>query len=248
MILIPWRAGMLHALTLGLLLRAFPAGAAEPPRVLLWAWERPEHLAFIDPAREGVAFHAATFHVSGEAVEPYRRRQPLLMPPGTYRMAVMRIEVARGTAPGEAQRARLVRLISEQVRQQTPDAVQVDYDARASERPFYRALLQELRAALPAPMRLSMTALASWCLDDGWLDGLPVDEVVPMVFRMGADTVLVRAELARRGDFDGARCRESVGFVVDEPQPSLPSGRRTYWFNPRSWSAQDLQRIREQSP
>jgi hypothetical protein len=243
-----WRARSLYVLKLGVLLLALPAGAVEPPRVLLWAWERPERLTFINPAREGVAFHAATFQLSGETVEPYRRRQPLVLPPGTYRMAVMRIEVARGTVPGEAQRVRLVRLITEQVRQQAPDAMQVDYDARASERPFYRALLQELRAALPAPTRLSMTALASWCLDDGWLDGLPVDEVVPMVFRMGADAAQVRAELAKRGDFDGRRCRESVGFVVDEPQLSLPPGRRTYWFNPRSWSAQDLQRIREPSP
>jgi hypothetical protein len=216
--------------------------------VFLWAWERPERLDFLDPAREGVAFHAVTFQLSGESVEPYRRRQPLVVPPGTYRLAVMRIEVARGTVPGDAQRARLVKLISEQVQRQAPDAVQVDYDARASERPFYRALLQELRAALPASLRLSMTALASWCLDDGWLDGLPVDEVVPMVFRMGVDSQQVRVELARRGDFSGAQCRQSVGFVVDEPQPSLPSGRRMYWFNPRSWTAQDLQLLREKSP
>jgi hypothetical protein len=241
--LFPWRAWVL-----GLLLGAWPVSAAEPPRVFLWAWERPERLDFIDPAREGVAFHAVTFQVSGDAVTPYRRRQPLVMPPGTYRMAVMRIEVARGTVPGDAHRAQLVRLITEQVARQAPDAVQVDYDARASERPFYRALLSDLRAALPAGSRLSMTALASWCLDDGWLSGLLVDEVVPMVFRMGADSPLVRSELARRGDFDRARCRQSVGFVTDEPVPALPPGRRIYWFNPRSWSAQDLQRIREKSP
>ncbi|MDY7226835.1 DUF3142 domain-containing protein [Hyalangium rubrum] len=233
---------------LGLLLAPLSTSAAEPPRTFLWAWERPERLTFIDPSQEGVAFHAVTFHISGDGVEPRRRRQPLVVPPGTYRMAVMRIEVDRGTIPSEAHRTRLLQLITEQVRRQKPDAVQVDYDARASERPFYRVLLQELRAALPPELRLSMTALASWCLDDGWLDGLPVDEVVPMVFRMGADTALVRSELARRGDFDGARCRQSVGFVTDEPVPTLPAGRRTYWFNPRSWSAQDLQRIREKSP
>jgi hypothetical protein len=232
----------------GVLLLALPARAAEPPRVLLWAWERPERLDFIDPAREGVAFHAVTFQVAGDAVTPYRRRQPLVLPTGTYRMAVMRIEVARGTVPGDTHRAQLVQLITQQVHRQAPDALQVDYDARASERPFYRALLQDLRAALPEGFRLSMTALASWCLDDGWLDGLPVDEVVPMVFRMGVDTKLVRLELARRGDFDGARCRQSVGFVTDEPVPALPPGRRLYWFNPRSWSAQDLQHIREKFP
>jgi hypothetical protein len=242
------RGGVPCAAWLALMLGALPVLAAEPPRVFLWAWERPERLDFIDPAREGVAFHAVTFQVAGDTVTPYRRRQPLVVPPGTYRMAVMRIEVSRGTVPGDAHRAQLVRLITEQVRRQAPDSVQVDYDARGSERPFYRALLQDLRAALPEGSRLAMTALASWCLDDRWLEGLPVDEVVPMVFRMGADAVLVRSELARRGDFNGARCRQSVGLVTDEPVPTLPPGRRIYWFNPRSWTAQDLQRIRETSP
>lgn len=219
------------------------SGSAEPG-LWLWAWERPERLDFIDPAKVGVAYHAVTFQLtpSGDVV-PQPRRQPLVVPPGTSMTAVMRIEVAYGTALGEAQRARLVRLVSEQLQRHGARTVQMDFDARVSERPFYRELLHSLRAALPAGTRLSMTALASWCLHDDWLDGLPVDEVVPMVFRMGVDRVAVRAELARRGDFLSPRCRQSVGFVTDEPVPTLPAGRRVYWFSPRPWSVQDLERV-----
>ena len=224
-----------------------PCPRSEPtPRVWLWAWERPEQLGFIDPARIGVAFHAATVRLVGDTVRPRNRYASLVLPAGTRRVAVLRIEVERGALLSAAQRQELVRFITGRVKALAPDGVQVDFDARASERPFYRALLQELRAALPSELPLSMTALASWCLDDDWLDGLPVDEVVPMVFRMGVDAPMVRGELARRGDFTGARCRQSVGFVTDEPVPALPTGRRVYWFNPRSWRARDLQSILEQ--
>lgn len=233
--------------------RAAPAASPALPPLLLWAWERPEHLPPLDSSRVGVAFHAATLRLVGEQVVPAYRRHPLGVPPGMVRVPVVRLEVeARAphrAALSAAQRAQVRSRVLELVRRYNARAVQVDYDARASERPFYRALLDELRAALPPPFHLSMTALASWCLDDDWLQHLPVDEVVPMVFRMGADAPHVRVELARRGDFSSPRCRQSVGLVVDEPAPRLPPGRRTWWFNPRSWTEQDLQAVLgEQQP
>lgn len=237
----------LHTVSTALLLSAPAVCRAETPaepRVWLWAWERPERLGFIDPARVGVAFHAVTFRLSARGdVVPQRRRQPLQVPPGTSLTVVMRIEVERGTALGDTQRSELQRLITGQAAQQGARSVQMDFDARVSERPFYRALLNDVRAALPSGTRLSMTALASWCLYDDWLAGLPVDEVVPMVFRMGADRAAVRSELARQGDFLNPRCRQSVGFVTDEPVPALPAGRRVYWFNTRSWSVQDVEHL-----
>jgi len=221
----------------------------ERPHLWLWAWERPERLDFIDPARVGVAYLAVTFRLSAQGqVAPRLRLQPLRVPPGTRLTAVMRLEVERHTALGEAQRAELVRHITRLVEEQGARSAQLDFDARASERPFYRALLHDVRAALPSGTRLSMTALASWCLYDDWLAGLPVDEIVPMVFRMGTDTGPVRDGLERRGDFLSPHCRQSVGFVTDEPVPALPSGRRVYWFNPRSWSAQDVEHLLGQQP
>ena len=112
-------------------------------------------------------------------------------------------------------------------------ALQVDYDAKASARDFYRTVLKDLRNALPPGMPLSITALASWCESDDWISGLPVAEAVPMLFRMGAEPY-------RGNDFRPTVCRSSIGISTDEPLPQVPRGRRVYIFHPRSWSRGEL--------
>ena len=65
----------------------------------------------------------------------------------------------------------------------TVAALQVDFDARQSQREWYAGVLRRVRAQMPPQMPLSITALASWCSYDGyWLRTLPVDEAVPMLF------------------------------------------------------------------
>src|SRR5436190_5223052 len=64
----------------------------EMPAKIVWAWERPEDLRFLDPGRFGVAFLAQTIFLENDRVIPKPRRQPLEMPPGTYVIAVTRIE------------------------------------------------------------------------------------------------------------------------------------------------------------
>src|SRR5437868_2712929 len=62
------------------------------PRIFLWAWERPEDLTLIDPSRVGVAYLAGTIYLSDDLVHERPRMQPLLVPPGTDLIAVVRIE------------------------------------------------------------------------------------------------------------------------------------------------------------
>src|SRR5260370_36036755 len=62
------------------------------PKIMLWAWERPEDLSFIDPSKIGVAFLAKTIYLRGERVESRPRLQPLSVPDSTALMAVVRIE------------------------------------------------------------------------------------------------------------------------------------------------------------
>lgn len=81
-----------------------------------------------------------------------------------------------------------------------------------------------------------MTALASWTFGDAWVDDLPVDDVVPMLFRMGADDRLVRRRLAAGDDFAARRARASVGLALDEERPEIPAGRRLYLFSAQAWS------------
>jgi hypothetical protein len=134
-----------------------------------------------------------------------------------------------------------VAAIVERTRDDGIAGVQIDFDAARSQRAFYRDLLVDLRSALPESMPLSMTALASWAVHDRWLAGLPVDEAVPMLFRMGADAKRVRTYLDSGEDFAEPLCRTSVGFSTDEPRAAVASGRRVYLFSPTAWTRPALE-------
>jgi hypothetical protein len=113
-------------------------------------------------------------------------------------------------------------------------ALQVDFDATRSQRGFYASLLAGLRRQMPPNLPLSITALASWCSNDDWIAALPVDEAVPMLFRMEPD---------RRGapaDAPWFRIREplcmgSVGVSTHEAWPDDLAGKRIYVFADRGW-------------
>jgi hypothetical protein len=211
------------------------------PQIMLWAWERPENLDFIDPHEIGVAFLAGTLYLRGERVVVRPRLQPLRVPAGTALMAVVRIETDRVELPQLSvdRQKQVVAAVTNLVRTPKVTALQIDFDAKTSERPFYRGLLSELRRQFPAPFGLSMTALASWCIHDNWLADLPVDEAVPMLFRMGADHLQVLLHLRAGRDFSSALCRHSLGIATDEPLPHPPAGRRVYLFHPRPWLPQN---------
>jgi hypothetical protein len=203
----------------------------ELPRIIVWAWERPEKLDFINPREAGVAFLARTVTVHGASVAVRPRFQPLVVAPDTVMMAVVRIESEN---PQAAARISVEHAILDATELHGVGALQLDYDAKASERDFYRGLIRDLHRVLPASMPLSMTALASWCEHDDWISGLPVSEAVPMLFRMGAEPYRPGEE------FLAGKCRSSVGISTDEPLAEFPRGRRVYIFHPRSWSREEL--------
>jgi hypothetical protein len=215
------------------------------PQRIIWAWERPENLDFLDSGEFGVAFLAQTLILKGDDVVFKPRRQPLKVAPETRLIAVTRIESQKTTglptALDATQRAELVDLVLKTLELQNVSAVQIDFDAAISEREFYRTLLHELRERLPDKVPLSMTALASFCVGDRWLEDLPVDEAVPMIFRMGADDRTIKSFLARGNDFHEPLCRQSYGIAVDEPvETKFDGSRRQYVFNVRAWTETDV--------
>src|SRR5712692_9226080 len=141
------------------------SGLAGLPQIMLWAWERPEDLNFIDPREVGVAFLAGTLYLRGEKVVVRPRLQPLRVPDGTALMAVVRLETDQVEPPqlSADQQRQVVSAIIKLTRLPQVATIQIDFDAKALERPFYRGLLSDLRQRFPAPFGLSMTALASWC-------------------------------------------------------------------------------------
>jgi hypothetical protein len=125
--------------------------------------------------------------------------------------------------------------------------LQIDYDARASERGFYRDLLAAVRRSTRVPV--GITALASWCDGDPWIDSWigGQSEAVPMFFRMGPGE-------SKEMPIRASGCRDSIGLSTDEAWPSgRPPGlrreARIYVFNPHAWTEADygavVQRVRE---
>src|SRR5215472_14623842 len=78
---------------------ANPERLARLPHVILWAWERPERLSFIDSHQVGVAFLARTLYLRGDRVVVRPRLQPLELPDHPALIAVVRIEPDRAQSP-----------------------------------------------------------------------------------------------------------------------------------------------------
>lgn len=212
------------------------AGLTGFPRLTVWAWENPEDLRALDPQRYGVAYLDQTIFISPQ-VWSRPRFQRLLVPSDTRIIAVVRIEAngagAAIDAPGLP--AQVAGLILHSAQKPRTAMLQIDFDATGPQRAFYVNLLQEVRRRLPAGMPLSITALASWCAADDWIGNLPVDEAVPMFFRMGIDprqsalpgwTYPLREPL----------CQSSAGVSMDEPWPALRADERVYVFHPGAWT------------
>lgn len=215
------------------------------PSRVIWAWERPEELEFLDPGEFAVAFLAQTLVLREDDVIFKPRRQPLKVPPQTKLIAVTRIESQKLTglpaSHSPSQREQVVERVLNTLELPNVVAVQIDFDVAVSERHFYRTLLHELRNSLPDNVPLSMTALASFCVGDRWIEDLPVDEAVPMIFRMGADDRSIKSFLAQGNDFHEPLCRQSYGIAVDEPvETKFDPSRRQYVFNVRAWTQEDL--------
>jgi hypothetical protein len=216
------------------------------PPIILWAWEREENLDFLDPQNYGVAFLAQTLELKNDEIATRPRRQPLRVKPETFLMAVTRIETGGAPALSDRQKNEIVDLVLKTLQLKGVRAVQIDFDARVSERDFYQSLLKDLRQKLPAEMPLSITALASFCIGDRWLFDAPADEAVPMIFRMGADDRAVKNYLENGGDFKVKLCRQSYGISLDEPlQMNFDRERRLYVFNSQSWRQEDLAKIED---
>ena len=184
-----------------------------------------------------VAFLERTLVVGERGVDSHKRRQPLRVSSSTALIAVVRIEGRGGF--DDRVLARLSSEILESARLPRVSMVQIDFDATRSQRPVYQQLLHDVRSRLPHGIRLSVTALASWCNDDPWIDAGSVDEIVPMLFRMGPDARRIATRLREDRRWPVAACNGAVGVSMDERWSDLPSAPRVYVFNPRAWREQD---------
>jgi hypothetical protein len=92
---------------------------------------------------------------------------------------------------------------------------------------------------------LSMTALASWCGNDSWLEGADVDEIVPMLFHFGRESAAMIDRVRAGGSLPCQGCQGSVGVAVPGERLRAP-GRRVYYFpNHVQWTRESVSRALE---
>ena len=213
-----------------------PSRMAALPRLTLWAWERREDLRSLDSHTFAIAYLDRTLTI-GTTVQNQPRRDPVVFSASATRMPAIRIETTPMAVLDVENRSEAVQAILAAAREPGVAALQIDFDATRSQRPFYRNLLFDLRRQMPPALPLSITALASWCSWDDWLRGLPIDEAVPMFFRMEPDR---RRAPANLDDFRIREplCQSSFGVSTTERWPSnlALAGKRIYVFPEHGWS------------
>jgi hypothetical protein len=222
------------------------------PHIIIWSWESDENLKWLDPNKVGVAYLAGTIVLCRETAVFKRRRNRLIIPEAVKRFPVFRIENAyRHNLPTEAAIRSAVDLI---VTHSEPDRcaqIQIDFDAPERERKAYLTLLQAIKRRLPPNCALSMTALASWCLDDKWLRTAPVNETVAMAFCMGSGKAEVLSAMKHEQLDSGASCRQSLGIALCETDTYqqlqelgyIKRCDHLYVFSPLGWNKRRYEQL-----
>jgi len=222
------------------------------PHLMLWAWETPEDLRQLDPSKAGVAFLAREVLI-GQQAQVRPRRQPLQVAENTWLMAVVRIETTPDFSPSASSPAlqdEVAQDVLAAAQEKNVRGLQIDFDALASQRDFYAGVLRKVRKHLPATIPLSITALTSWCGDRSWLSGLPsgalpIDEAVPMFFRMGGPAATRATAPRDTHSILEPACAGSIGIATDETWPDVHNGERVYVFRTSPWTAEDVANINE---
>lgn len=209
--------------------------------IVLWVWERPENLYFLKDKNVTFAYLSGTVTKTNEGLVYYPRRQPLRIPDNSKTIAVVRIEDKSDKYEFSNQdlldiSEYIVRSCQEK---ETNLSCQIDFDAVESQTDFYKKLVISVREQLSKDIRLSVTALVSWCTSNNpWFVDLPLDEVVPMFFRLGKDENLYWQKIKDGSLKLNLVCQKSVGVATDEPMPNKVylENKPIYIFNNVYWS------------
>ena len=211
------------------------------PAYYLWAWRRTEDLSFVNSsAIAGTvkgAIWTGTVRWEDGRMTVIPRLNPVTYPSGMEIVAVTRLEIAG--IPTLSTAAEMAEILVQTGSPFNPAEYQIDFDARLSQRVFYRQLLRALRGRI-GDTALSIAALASWCFHDAWIDTLPIDAAVPMIYRMGPDTDYIRTTLFAKRKFPAPICHGNIGYSADEPLAPIDRLERVFLFHPQPWTQERL--------
>jgi hypothetical protein len=204
---------------------------------IAWLWKDAAVPAF---SRRAVAVVDRHVWLAGDKVLVRPGARPRALPAATQVIPVVHVDIDPLDPPAGLRQAapRILDAMRSAGRASTSGWVQLDLEARPSQRVDYRDLVRAIRATLPRTLKLSVTALAWWCRSPPWLDNLAADEVVPMFFRMGRDHAALRGIVASQPAVLHPSCRAgSAGFSRQEAFPRNVTTRyqRAYWFDETAW-------------
>jgi hypothetical protein len=241
--------------------QALPGGARQ---LVLWAWDTPNDMSFLASTKSlagtnlSIAAYVGTITIQGTHFEIKKFNKHLIIPDSVPSFPVIRIESHRGLPDNQILDSLTSAIAAMQNDYPGPNyKIQIDYDASLSERPFYRALLRSLKAKLKPGTTLSVTALASWCLDDRWLTREDCDEAVAMLFSMGpGQASYFRLLTKSHGKLSaGVGLATAVAISASEASTNLrlkntavfDDWKKVYIFDSLPWKVDTLTRITRQT-
>jgi hypothetical protein len=204
-----------------------------PDTLVLWVWDRADDLRFLRPGEAEVAALLETLYLREGQTTNRTRKLPLILPEGMKPIPVIRLESDGSALPSADSVASFL------WRWTHDNRIQIDFDARVSQREWYADVIRQTRRWKP---HISITALASWCLDRPWFAGVP-DEAVPMLFRMGPQRNAILDRLHTQEQF-AEGCRDAAAISTDEPLPWRPYAKKVYIFNPHRWTREAFDEVR----
>src|SRR3989339_326524 len=185
-------------------------------KIYLYAWNRNEDFKFLSDEKDrriSIVFYAGSVVIRDGGISYSRRKSHLEIPEDIYSFPVIRID--NFSSPGYMDAN--IREIAEFVVQQCKEAseCQVDLDAKTSEYESYIKLIREIKEKLPE-VRISITALASWCSSGSWLDKMPIDRAVPMLYQLGHDEAWIKKEMPGSWFLKNKICADDVALSTEE--------------------------------
>ena len=206
----------------------------------LWTWERSDDLSFTG-SEQTIAPLIATLIQVGNDVSLKPRRNPFKTRINAKILPVFRIETYKTQSLNVAV---CTQYLLGMIKSNHYTEIQLDFDARKSQRDSYKELIDSLKKQMPS-LKISITALASWCVDDGWIEELDIEYAVPMLYRMGEDTNKIMHSFSFDLAWPVKKCQRNVAFEVQRMFVKPKRNAKVFLFNNKAWSEKDWLKLKK---
>ncbi|RYE06205.1 MAG: hypothetical protein EOP33_03130 [Rickettsiaceae bacterium] len=205
----------------------------ESKKIVLWSWERYEDLSYIDTLTTAVAPLIATFIINDkEELYTKLRLNVYKIPLLTNVIPVFRIEMQSTNLNNKTVHQLVTEIIS---LSKTGQLIQLDFDVTLSQRNIYKEIINQL---VNYNREVSITALASLCTYDSWLDSLPIKFAVPMLYNIKDNDRGLKeskALFARLGHWRTKKCQGYIGILRSDII-EVNSSHTLFIFNNSAWT------------